>query len=370
MRALFGAGTEDIMTQQSGPAGAPSISIGGRQVGPDAEPFIIAEMSGNHDGDLDRALAIVRAVAESGAHAIKLQTYTADTITIDADGPQFRISSGHELWADRRLYDLYQEAHTPWEWHAPIFELAHQLGLLAFSSPFDPTAVAFLEDLDVPCYKIASSEIVDLPLIRLAAATGKPIIISTGMASVGEIDAAVKAARSTGNDQIIVLSCTASYPADPRDSNLRGIPVLADAFQTLVGLSDHTMGIGAAVAAVALGACVVEKHVTISRADGGVDSAFSLEPQELAMLVRETAIARLSLGRPHIGATVSENEGLRLRRSLFVVEDVVAGDAVSEANVRSIRPSGGLATDLIGVVVGRKFVRDTPRGTPLTWDLI
>jgi pseudaminic acid synthase len=358
------------MMEQSAAAGAHSITIGGREIGPDAPPFIIAEMSGNHDGDLAKALAIVRATAEAGAHAIKLQTYTADTITIDADGPQFRISAEHELWADRRLYDLYQQAHTPWEWHAPIFELARELGMLAFSSPFDPTAVAFLQDLDVPCYKIASSEIVDLPLVRLAAGTGKPIIISTGMASVGEIDAAVKAARSTGNEQIVVLSCTATYPADPAESNLRGIPVLADTFGTLVGLSDHTLGIGAAVAAVALGACAIEKHVTISRAGGGVDSAFSLEPAELAALVRETGTARLSLGRPRIGATESEAEGLRLRRSLFVVQDVVAGDLVTESNVRSIRPAGGLAPDLFSVVKGRTFHTNAKMGTPLSWDII
>src|SRR5664279_2189652 len=358
------------MTQRNGQASPASITIGRREVGPDAAPFIIAEMSGNHDGDLDKALAIVRATAQAGAHAIKLQTYTADTITIDADTPLFRLSAGHSLWADRRLYDLYEEAHTPWEWHKPIFELARELGLLAFSSPFDPTAVAFLEELDVPCYKIASSEIVDLPLIRLAAATGKPIIISTGMASVGEIDAAVRAARSTGNDQIIVLSCTASYPADPADSNLRGIPVLADTFETLVGLSDHTMGIGVAVAAVALGACAIEKHVTISRAGGGVDSAFSLEPQELASLVRETETARVSLGQPRIGATAAEREGLRLRRSLFVVQDVVAGDVVTPENVRSIRPAGGLAPDLFSVVQGRTFRSDAKRGTPLSWDVL
>ena len=358
------------MTQPGGRPGARSITIGGREVGPDAAPFIIAEMSGNHDGDLDKALAIVRAAAGAGAHAIKLQTYTADTITIDADGPAFRISSGHELWAGRRLYDLYQEAHTPWEWHAPIFELAHELGLLAFSSPFDPTAVAFLQDLDVPCYKIASSEIVDLPLIRLAAATGKPIIISTGMASVGEIDAAVSAARSTGHDQIVLLQCTASYPANPTDSNLRGIPVLADTFGTLVGLSDHTMGIGAAVAAVALGACVIEKHVTLSRSGGGVDSAFSLEPDELAALVRESETARVSLGQPRIGATVSETEGLRLRRSLFVVKDVAAGDVVTAENVRSIRPAGGLAPDLFSEVEGRVFRADAKKGTPLSWDIL
>ena len=358
------------MTKQNCPARARNITIGGREVGPDAAPFIIAEMSGNHDGDLNKALSIVRVAASAGAHAIKLQTYTADTITIDVDTPAFRISSGHELWADRRLYDLYQEAHTPWSWHAPIFELARELGLIAFSSPFDPTAVAFLEDLDVPCYKIASSEIVDLPLIRLAAATGKPIIISTGMASVGEIDAAVSAARSTGNEQIVVLSCTADYPADPADANLRRIPVLAQTFDTLVGLSDHTMGIGVAVAAVALGACVIEKHVTISRQDGGVDSAFSLEPDELAALVRETETARVSLGRPSIGATAAEDEGLRLRRSLFVVQDVVAGDVVSEANVRSIRPAGGLAPDLFSVVKGRPFRMDAKKGTPLSWAVI
>ena len=358
------------MTQPGGHPSARSIAIGGREVGPDAAPFIIAEMSGNHDGDLDKALAIVRAAAGAGAHAIKLQTYTADTITIDVDAPAFRISSGHELWADRRLYDLYEEAHTPWEWHAPIFELARELGILAFSSPFDPTAVAFLEDLDVPCHKIASSEIVDLPLIRLAAGTGKPIIISTGMASVGEIDAAVSAARGTGNDQIVVLSCTASYPADPADSNLRGIPILADTFGTLVGLSDHTMGIGAALAAVALGACVIEKHVTISRQGGGVDSAFSLEPDELAALVRESETAWVSLGQPRIGATASEREGLRLRRSLFVVQDVVAGDVVTEANVRSIRPAGGLAPDLFSVVSGRAFRVDAKKGTPLSWDVL
>jgi pseudaminic acid synthase len=362
------------MTQPGTHAAARStngqIKIGGREVGPDVAPFIIAEMSGNHDGDLDKALDIVRAAAKAGAHAIKLQTYTADTITIDVDAPAFRISSGHELWADRRLYDLYEEAHTPWEWHTPIFELAHELGILAFSSPFDPTAVAFLEDLSVPCYKIASSEIVDLPLIRLTAQTGKPVIISTGMASVGEIDAAVKAVRDTGNNQIIVLSCTASYPANPADSNLRGIPVLADTFGTLVGLSDHTMGIGAAVAAVALGACVIEKHVTISRAGGGVDSAFSLEPDELAALVRETETARISLGQPRIGATASEDEGLRLRRSLFVVQDVVAGDPVTRENVRSIRPAGGLAPDLFAVVEGRAFRGDVKRGTPLSWDIL
>ncbi|MFC7491563.1 MULTISPECIES: pseudaminic acid synthase [unclassified Knoellia] len=347
-----------------------SLTIGSHEVGPDAAPFIIAEMSGNHDGSLDKALDIVRMAADSGAHAVKLQTYTADTITIDVDAPAFRLSSGHELWGSRRLYELYQEAHTPWEWHEPIFELARELGILAFSSPFDPTAVEFLHDLDVPAYKIASSEIVDLPLIRHAASKGKPLIISTGMASVGEIAAALTAAHSTGNDQVMLLSCTVSYPADPAASNLRGIPVMREAFGVPVGLSDHTAGIGAAVASIAFGSCLVEKHVTMSREGGGVDSAFSLEPVELAALRRETEVAWQALGQPRIGARAAEREGLRFRRSLFVVEDVRAGDPVTPANVRSIRPAGGLAPDDFSRVEGRLFRKDTAKGTPMDWDLV
>jgi N-acetylneuraminate synthase len=346
------------------------FDIGGVPVGPDAPPFVIAEMSGNHDGSLDRALEIVDAAAEAGAHAIKLQTYTADTITIDADTPSFRISSGHALWSERRLYDLYEEAHTPWEWHEPIFARARELGILAFSSPFDPTAVDFLAGLDVPAYKIASSEIVDLPLIRKTAEQGRPIVISTGMASVAEIDAAVGAARAAGNDEIVVLSCTADYPADPASANLRSLPVLADAYGTLVGLSDHTMGIGVAVAAVAFGASVIEKHVTVSRAGGGVDSAFSLEPDELAALVTETEVAWQALGEARIGAKASEREGLRFRRSLFVTRDVAAGEPVSADNVRSIRPAGGLAPDLFATVEGRPFRTAVAKGTPLTWDIV
>ena len=348
----------------------PSLDIGGVPVGTAHEPFVIAEMSGNHDGSLDTALDIVRMAADAGAHAVKLQTYTADTITIDVDTPDFRLSSDHPLWGDRRLYDLYDEAHTPWEWHEPVFELARDLGILAFSSPFDPTAVQFLADLDVPAFKIASSEIVDLPLIRTAAAVGKPMVISTGMASIGEVAAAVEAARSVGNDQIVLLSATVSYPADPSASNLRGLPVLREAFETPVGLSDHTLGIGAAVASVAFGACVVEKHVTLARDGGGVDSAFSLEPAELAALVRETRTAWQALGVPRIGARDVEREGLRFRRSLFVVEDVRAGEEVTPANVRSIRPAGGLAPDELARVVGRTFSRDAAKGTPLSWDLV
>ncbi|MCA1782642.1 MAG: pseudaminic acid synthase [Dermatophilaceae bacterium] len=347
-----------------------SIRIGTHTVGAGAPPFIIAEMSGNHDGSLDKALAIVDAAAAAGAHAVKLQTYTADTITIDADTPAFRISVDHELWAERRLYDLYDEAHTPWEWHQPIFDRARERGILAFSSPFDPTAVDFLVELEVPAFKIASSEIVDLPLIRYTAAKGRPVIISTGMASTQEIADAVAAARSVGNDDIIVLSCTADYPADPASANLRAIPLIAGAFGTLVGLSDHTMGIGVAVASVAMGTCVIEKHFTLSRDGGGVDAAFSLEPHELASLVTESAVAWQAMGEARIGAKESEREGLRFRRSLFVTRDVQAGELVSPDNVRSIRPAGGLAPDLFDVVVGRPFTHDAVKGTPLTWDVI
>jgi pseudaminic acid synthase len=346
------------------------VKIAQHAIGPDERPFVIAEMSGNHNGDLDRALSIVDAVAASGAHALKLQTYRPDTLTIDADAPAFRLSSGHDLWGGQRLYDLYEKAHTPYEWHAAIFQRAHERGLTVFSAPFDRSAIDLLEDLGAPAYKIASSELVDLPLIRLAARTGKPLIISTGMATIGEIDAAVRAAREAGCESLALLACTAAYPAPPADSNLRRIPVLAQAFGVPVGLSDHTPGIGVPIASVALGACLVEKHVTLSRADGGVDSQFSLEPAELAELVTESRRAWAALGGTAIGPTPAEREGLRFRRSLYVVEDVRAGEAVTATNVRSIRPAGGLAPDRIEVVLGRTFVRDVARGTPLTWDLL
>lgn len=346
------------------------VRIGKHTIGPAHRPFVIAEMSGNHNGDLHRALAIVDAVAASGAQALKLQTYRPDTITIDVDLPAFRISADHALWGGENLYRLYEKAHTPWEWHEQIFRRAHDQGLTVFSSPFDPTAIDLLESLDVPAYKIASAEIVDLPLIDLCARTGKPLVISTGMASVAEVDAAVTTARAAGNDQLIVLGCTASYPAPPEDSNLRGIPLLADTFDVVPGLSDHTMGIGVPVAAVALGACAIEKHVTLSRADGGVDSDFSLEPAELAALVVETERAWQALGTPRLGPRESEREVRRLRRSLYVVADVRAGDEVTTSNVRSIRPSGGLPPANLGTVVGRHFRSDAPKGTPLTWDLV
>ncbi|SIQ94737.1 pseudaminic acid synthase [Micromonospora avicenniae] len=347
-----------------------TVSIGPHRVGPGERPLVVAEMSGNHNGSLDRALAIVDAVAASGAHALKLQTYRPDTITIDVDAQAFRISDGHGLWGGENLYQLFERAHTPHEWHEPIFERARRHGLTVFSSPFDHTAVELLEKLDVPAYKIASSELVDLPLIRLVASTGKPMVISTGMATVGEIDAAVQAAREGGAGGIVLLACTASYPAPPQDSNLRRIPVLADTFGVPVGLSDHTPGIGVPVASVALGACLIEKHVTLRRADGGVDSDFSLEPEELAALTVESERAWAALGTTTIGPTPTEREGLRFRRSLFVVADVRAGDPVTAANVRSIRPAGGLPPADIDRVLGRTFAQDVPRGTPLSWDLI
>lgn len=347
-----------------------AISIAGARVGPSEKPFVIAEVSGNHNGSLERALQIIDAAAVAGAQAVKFQTYTADTLTIDADGPRFRIRAGHDLWGGRRLYDLYAEAHTPWEWHEAMFTRARERGIIAFSSPFDPTAVELLEGLDAPAYKIASAEVVDLPLIREVASTGKPMVISSGMATLGEIDAALSAARDGGCRELVLLACTAAYPATPEEARLLSIPALQSAFGIPIGLSDHTPGIGVSVAAVALGAVAIEKHVTLARADGGVDSDFSLEPAELAALVRETDAARRAVSPPRFGPTEHERDTLALRRSLYVVADVRAGDEVTRANVRSIRPAGGLATVEIDRVLGRTFARDVARGTPLNWDLI
>lgn len=348
-----------------------SVEVGAHTIARDQPPFLIAEMSGNHNGSLDRALDIVDMVAASGAQALKIQTYTPDTITIDADGPAFRVTDGHGLWGGRNLYQLYAEAHTPWEWHEPIFARAREQGLVAFSSPFDPSAVEFLENLDVELYKTASAEIVDLPLIREIARTGKPIIMSTGMATLSEIEAALDAARGAGCTQLVLLACTASYPADPADARLANIALLREAFDVPVGLSDHTLGIGVAVAAVALGAVCVEKHVTLAREDGGVDSEFSMTPEELRLLSVESRAAHLAAtGRAAIGPTEAERAVLRLRRSLYVVQDVRAGEKVSAENVRSIRPAGGLAPDEFEAVCGRSFTRDVSRGTPLSLDLI
>ena len=333
-------------------------------------PMIIAEISGNHNGSLDRALEIVRAAASAGAHAVKIQTYTADTITLDVDSPAFRVSEGHALWGSRTLHDLYEEAHTPWEWHQPIFALAQELGMLAFSTPFDETAVEFLESLDVPMYKIASLEIVDLPLIEQVAATGKPVILSVGTASIGEIADAVEAARRGGCDDLTLLACTSSYPAEPDDANLRRIPVMAEMFGVKVGLSDHTPGVGVSIAATALGATVIEKHVTLRRSDGGVDSAFSLEPEELRLLVDGCDDAARALGSAHVWTTGAEAESLRLRPSLYVSADVSAGDLVTADNVRSVRPAGGLPPADLPRVLGRRFAVDAAVGTPVSWDAL
>ncbi len=334
-----------------------------------AGPMIVAEISGNHNGSLDRALEIVRAVADAGAHAVKIQTYTADTITLDVDSPAFRVSEGHDLWGSRSLHDLYEEAHTPWEWHEPIFGLARELGLIAFSTPFDETAVEFLEGLDVPLYKIASLEIVDLPLIEQVARTGKPVILSVGTASIGEVAAAVDAARAGGCADLTLLACTSSYPAIPDDANLLRMPTMRELFDVKVGLSDHTLGVGVSIAAAALGATVIEKHVTLRRSDGGVVAAFWLEPHELRLLVDGCDAAARALGSASAWASEAEAESLRLRPSLYVAAAAAAGETATALNVRSVRPSGGLPPVEIHRVIGRVFDRDVEVGTPVSWDL-
>ncbi|HYD74807.1 pseudaminic acid synthase [Ramlibacter sp.] len=344
--------------------------LAGRPIGPDAPPFVIAEMSGNHNQSLERALAIVDAAAAAGAHALKIQTYTPDTMTIEAGGGDFFINDPGSLWKGRSFHDLYREAQTPWEWHAPIFERCRRHGMIGFSSPFDASAVDFLESLDVPLYKIASFENIDLPLIERVARTGKPIIMSTGMATAAELDEAVRTARGAGCRDLVLLKCTSTYPATPQDSNVRTIPHMRDLFGCDIGLSDHTMGVGVAVAAVALGAVVVEKHFTLARADGGVDSAFSLEPGELRALVTETERAWQSLGGVNYGPTPAEVKSLAYRRSVYVVADVRAGEAFTTANLRIIRPGHGLAPKYQRIALGKKAARDIARGTPLSWDLI
>ena len=344
--------------------------VAGRRVGGGSPPLIVAEMSGNHNRSLERALAIVEAAARAGAHALKLQTYTADTMTLDLDRGEFRIDDPGSLWQGRTLYKLYDEAHTPWEWHRPIFERCRALGMIAFSAPFDASAVDFLESLDAPCYKIASFENTDLPLIRKVAATGKPLIISTGMATEEELHEAVGAARSAGCRELVLLKCTSTYPASPENTNILTIPDLREKFGCLAGLSDHTMGIGVAVASVALGAAVIEKHFTLARADGGVDSAFSLEPEELKALVAETGQAWQALGSVRYGPTAKERDSLVFRRSLYVVRDMRAGERYTQENLRAIRPGLGLAPKHLDSVLGRKASRDVSRGTPLAWDLV
>jgi pseudaminic acid synthase len=347
-----------------------TITIADRSIGRSYRPFIIAEMSGNHNQSLDRALAIVDAAAKSGAHALKLQTYTADTMTLNLSQDEFFIDDPNSLWSGRSLHKLYQEAYTPWEWHGPIFERARSLGMIPFSTPFDATAVDFLEQLGVPCYKIASFENTDLPLIRKVASTGKPMIISTGMATVADLDEAVRVARAAGCRDLVLLKCTSTYPAAATDTNLLTIPHMRALFDCEVGLSDHTFGIGAGIASVALGATVIEKHFTLSRADGGVDSTFSMEPAEMASLVVETERAWSALGEVRYGLTEKEQKSLIFRRSLYVAEDMAAGDALTESNLRIIRPGLGLPPKYFETLIGKRVGRAVRRGTPMNWDLL
>jgi pseudaminic acid synthase len=346
------------------------ITIAERMIGSGHPPFIISEMSGNHNQSLERALEIVEAAAKTGAHALKLQTYTPDTMTLDLDEREFHISDPNNLWAGNYLYKLYGEAYTPWEWHKPIFELARELGIIAFSTPFDDTAVDLLESLDVPCYKIASFENTDLPLIRRVAATGKPMIISTGMASIAELDDTVRAAREAGCKDLILLKCTSTYPATASNTNILTIPHMRELFGCEVGLSDHTMGVGVSVASVALGATVIEKHFTLNRTDGGVDSTFSMEPAEMAQLVVETERAWQALGQVSYGVTKAEEKSIVFRRSLYVVQDLKAGDVLTTDNVRAIRPGLGLPTKYLEVVLGKTLTQDVVRGTALEWEIL
>lgn len=346
------------------------MKIGNREIGLNSEPFVIAEMSGNHNQSLAHAIEIVEAAARCGAHALKIQTYTPDTMTLDLDEGEFHIADPNSLWAGQSLYKLYGEAYTPWEWHKSIFDRAHELGIIAFSTPFDDTAVDLLENLDVPCYKIASFENTDLPLIRRVAATGKPLIISTGMASIAELDETVRTAREYGCRDLILLKCTSTYPANASDTNILTIPHMRELFGCEVGLSDHTTGIGVAIASVALGATVIEKHFTISRADGGVDSAFSMEPSEMKQLVEESERAWRALGAVSYGASEAEKKSLVYRRSLYISEDSKAGEELTLNNVRVIRPGLGLPTKYLDVFLGKKLKRNVKRGTPINWDLI
>jgi len=350
------------------PSTPPEIAIAGRLIGAAHPPYVICELSGNHNGSLDRALAMVDAAAATGCDAIKIQTYTADTITMDVDRPEFKIHGG--LWDGRSLYELYQEAQTPFDWHPAIFARAAERGVTIFSSPFDETAIDLLDRLGAPAFKIASFEAVDLPLIRYAAAKGKPLIISTGMANLSEIEAAKDAALTAGAAGVVLLHCVSSYPAALEDANVRTVADMARRFDCPIGLSDHTHGTAASVAAIALGASVIEKHFTLARSDGGPDAAFSLEPAEFSTLVRETKDAWTALGRAHYDLLGSEKANRQFRRSLYVAADVKAGEVLSRANVRSIRPGNGLPPAELDKVLGRVAVRDLKRGEPLAWEMV
>lgn len=346
------------------------INIAGRLIGNKQRPFIIAELSGNHNQSLERALSLIDAAADAGADAIKLQTYTADTMTLNINEGDFSITDKKSLWVGRSLYDLYEEAHTPWEWHDALFKKAQERGIIAFSSPFDKTSVDFLETLNVPCYKVASFESTDLPLVRYIASKGKPMIISTGMATVGEIEETVAAAREAGCKELILLKCTSTYPANAENTNISTIPHMKALFGCEVGLSDHTMGIGVSIASIALGASVIEKHFTLDRSDGGVDSTFSIEPRELEILVQSANNAKDSIGKVSYGPIGAEKKSVQFRRSIYIVQDVKQGDVLTQKNIRIIRPGYGLAPKQLDFVLGRQVTQDIKAGTALSWDLI
>jgi pseudaminic acid synthase len=348
----------------------PKLSFGSRGIGKKLPPLIIAEMSGNHNQSLKRALEIVEAAAKAGVHAIKLQTYTADTMTLNLSNDAFSVNDPDSLWAGRTLYELYDEAHTPWEWHEAIFNKARELGIIAFSTPFDDTAVDFLESLNVPFYKIASQENTDINLIRRVAGTGKPIIISTGMATQNELTEAVEEARDAGCEELTLLKCTSTYPASPENTNISTIPELRRLFNCEIGLSDHTMGIGVSIASVAMGASIIEKHMTLSRKEGGVDSDFSMEPHEMNNLVIVTERVWRSYGTVSYGATEAEKKSLKYRRSLYITHDMKAGEVLSAKNLRAIRPGYGLETKYLNELLGQKVNRDLIRGTPMNWDFV
>ncbi len=347
-----------------------SLRIADNYIGQNHPPFIIAEMSGNHNQSLERALEIVEVAAKTGVQALKIQTYTADAMTLDINKGEFRISDPDSLWNGESLYELYKKAYTPWEWHKPIFDRAKELGLIVFSTPFDDAAVDFLEDLDCPCYKIASFENNHLPLIKKVAQTGKPIIISTGMASIAELDEIVSTAKNEGCNDLALLKCTSTYPASPENTNINTIPNMRDLFDAEIGLSDHTLGIGVSVASVALGATVIEKHFTLSRDDGGVDSAFSMEPAEMSQLVVEAKRAWQSLGKIQYGAGNVESKSKIFRRSIYITEDVKVGDVITSDNIRIIRPGYGLSPKFYEHVIGMKVAKDACRGTPLSWGVL
>ncbi|WP_062109472.1 pseudaminic acid synthase [Bacillus niameyensis] len=347
-----------------------TIQIGNYSIGSNNKPFIIAEMSGNHNRSLERALEIVEAAAKAGAHGLKLQTYTPETMTLNLDSGDFYVGDPENPWTGKNLFELYDEAHTPWEWHQAIFDKCKELGMVPFSTPFDETAVDFLETLNVSCYKIASFENNDLPLIRKAASTGKPLIISTGMASLAELDETVKTARKAGCKDLVLLKCTSTYPAEPTNSNIATIPHMKELFGCEVGLSDHTLGVGVAVASVAMGATVIEKHLTLSRAEGGVDAAFSLEPEEFRSLVSETEKAWHSIGEISYGPTEKETQSLQYRRSLYITEEMKRGDVLTKDNIRAIRPGNGLPPKYIDIILGKKIKKDVEKGTPVSWDLL